>query len=196
MHSRVNQIVFVDANVWFSRTLRDWIGMLYVTPPIAPFEVRWTEDVFAELIYSLRRRHPDWEGSRITGIRDRLAEVFETGRVSDFQITSDYKGSDPLDAHVHAAAVACGADYLITANESDFKWDEDDSPYEVLTPDEFFLLVYDAVPELVAEVAVRMSRHWFKLLGDANIPERLKNAACPRFAERVLVTLHAHADKI
>lgn len=106
MYGPANQVVFVDANVWFSRTLRDWIGMLYVTPATAPFEVRWTEDVLAEVIHSLRRQHPDWDGRRITKVRDHIARTFEVGRVEDFVVGSDYQGRDPLDAHVHAAALA------------------------------------------------------------------------------------------
>lgn len=50
--------IFVDSNVWYSRTLRDWLGMLYVTPEAPPFHVRWTEDVLAELLYHLRKQHP------------------------------------------------------------------------------------------------------------------------------------------
>ena len=58
--------VFVDANVWFSRTLRDWIGMLYTTPDTPSFVVHWSEDVLAELIHHLRKRHPTWPGGRVT----------------------------------------------------------------------------------------------------------------------------------
>lgn len=86
-----HQVVFVDANVWFSRTLRDWIGMLYTTPDEPPFEIRWTEDVLAEVLYHLRRKHPDWDGNRITGIRDRSAGTFEVGRVADFTVGTDYE---------------------------------------------------------------------------------------------------------
>ncbi len=49
--------VLVDANVWYSRTLRDWIGMLYTTPDAPPFLVHWTEDIMAELLYHLRKEH-------------------------------------------------------------------------------------------------------------------------------------------
>ena len=42
--------VFVDANVWYSRTRRDWLGMLYTVPEVPAFQVHWTEDVLAELL--------------------------------------------------------------------------------------------------------------------------------------------------
>lgn len=191
-----NLIVFVDANVWFSRTLRDWIGMLYTTPDNPPFEVRWTEDVLAEVLYHLRRKHPDWDGSRITGIRDRLADTFEVRRVTDFAVGPDYKGRDVLDAHVHAAAIACEADILVTSNVADFVWDGNESPYDVLTPDEFLMLVDDAAPEFVAEVALRMCKHWLRLTGDAHLPQSLKDAGCPQFAGAVRQHLLANADQL
>ena len=71
-------VVFVDANVWYSRTLRDWVGRLYTLPETPPFEVRWTEDVMAEVLYSLRRKHPAWDGGRITRIRDLLQSTFDS----------------------------------------------------------------------------------------------------------------------
>ncbi len=103
----------------------------------SPIEIRRTEDVLAEVLYHLRRTHPEWDGSRITGVRDLIAGTFENGRVDDFVIGGDYRGKDGLDAHVHASAVACGADILLTTNVADFIWDENESPFEVLTPDEF-----------------------------------------------------------
>ena len=48
-------VIFVDSNVWYSRTLRERLGMLYVTPEAPPFHVQWTDDVLAELLYHLRK---------------------------------------------------------------------------------------------------------------------------------------------
>lgn len=144
--------VFVDANVWYARTLRDWIGMLYVTHDSSPFVVHWTEDVMAELIHGLRKQHPEWSGAKIGQVRELICGTFEAGRVGDFEIDGSYAGPDPHDAHVHAAAVACRADVLVTVNVDDFTWDENASPYELMHPDDFLLLVDDAAPDLVAKV--------------------------------------------
>lgn len=183
IHGR--QVVFVDANVWFSRTLRDWIGLLYLVGDAPPFEVRWTEDVLAELVYHLRKAHPDWRGSRITGIRDRLAGVFAGGRVDDFVIEETYSAKDRHDAHVHAAAVASGADVLVTFNVTDFEADEDELPYEVLHPDEFLSLLDEVAPEAVAAAVVGNARYWMARDGEVDLPGRLKAAGCPEFGERV-----------
>lgn len=177
------QVIFVDANVWFSRTIRDWIGMLYTLPDLPPFHVRWTEDVLAEVIYHLRKKHPQWTGKRITDIRDRLARTFEVGRVDDFVVPDDFRGPDVGDGHVHAAAIACGADMLLTYNTRDFA--DEGAPYEVLTPDEFLCLVDDATPALVAQAARRMCRFWLERIQEVDLPGSLRRAMCPHFAERV-----------
>lgn len=177
--------VFVDANVWYSRTRRDWLGMLYTIPEVPPFQVHWTEDVMAEVLHSLRKAHPDWDGRRLTGIRDRLAGTFEAGRVDDFMIDGTYKGPDAHDAHVHAAAIACRAEMLITCNIADYEWNENESTYEVVHPDEFLVLVDDAVPRLVGVVVEQMQRYWFERRGESNLPMHLRTADCPEFAERV-----------
>ncbi|WP_024286079.1 hypothetical protein [Cellulomonas sp. KRMCY2] len=186
--------VFVDADVWFSRTLRNWFGMLCTTPESPLFVVHWTEDVLAELIHHLRKTHPDWPGSRITDLRDRLSGTFEAGRVEEFTIDATYRGDDSGDAHVHAAAVACGADVLVTCNVGDFEWDENTSPYEVMHPDDILVLVDDSSPELVARVTAAMSEYWVRRAGEADLPQPLRTAGCPQFADRVLTHLQRMAS--
>lgn len=136
-------------------------------------------------MHGLRRKYPSWEGRRATGIRDRLAATFETGRVADFTIDETYRGADPLDAHVHAATVACGAHVLVTCNIADFRWDENTSSYEVMHPDEFLVLVDDCYPALVADTVNRMCGYWIRKRGEADLPRALRSAECPLFADRV-----------
>ncbi|ADG76158.1 conserved hypothetical protein [Cellulomonas flavigena DSM 20109] len=176
--------VFVDANVWFSRTLRDWLGLLYVLPDDPPFVVHWSEDVFAEVLYHLRKTHPTWPGHRISGIRDRLAGTFEAGRVDTYEIDSTYGGRELDDAHVHAAAVACGADVLLTFDVDDFDWDTNTSPYEVMHPDDFLVLLDDFCPELVKAAVDEMVGYWIARGLDADMPGRLRKSGCPQFADR------------
>lgn len=175
--------VFLDANVLYSRTLRDWLGLLYTIPDIPPFHVRWTEDVLAEVIYHLRRRHPEWSGSRIAAIRDRIAGTFEAGRVTDFEIDATWSGNDPNDSHVHSAAAGCGADILLTCNVSDFPADA--ATYEVYHPDDFFLLVDDSSPRLVRRAVVDQIQYWLRRDREPHLPQQLRAAGCPKFAERV-----------
>lgn len=81
--------VFVDANVPYSKTLRDWLGLLYTDQErVAPFQVFWSEDVLAEAMYHLRKHHPDWEGGKVPAIRDHIAQTFEVagGEVVEFGV--------------------------------------------------------------------------------------------------------------
>lgn len=172
------------------------MGLLYTVAEEPPFEVRWTEDVMAEFLYHLRDQHPDWEGARISTIRDRLVGVFETGRVADFVIDGSYKGKDPHDGHVHAAALAAGADILLTCNAADFVWDENTSPYEVFHPDDFFVLIDDDAPEIVAKAVVSSCKYWMARAGEADLPACLKAAGCPQFAKRVRRHLHGSAGRL
>ncbi len=125
----------------------------------------------------------------MTTIRDRLAGTFEAGRVVDFAIDGSYRGSDEGDQHVHAAAIACQADVLVTCNVADFEWDEATSPYEVMHPDDFLVLVDDSSPRLVADVVAVQCAYWVKRDGEADLPQRLEKAECPQFAERVRLHL-------
>lgn len=177
--------IFVDSNVWYSRTCRDWLGILRTILDDEPFHVLWSEDVLAEVVYHLRKNHPDWDGRRITGIRDRLAGTFELGRVDHYTIDPSYGGPDPHDAHVHAAALSGRADYLVTFNIQDFQWVGDSSPFEVMHPDTCLQLVNDSHPRHVAAATAAMMRYWFDQRGEADLPSQLRTAGCPAFAESV-----------
>lgn len=179
--------VFVDSNVFYSRTLRDWLGLLYTRRENPVFQVFWTEDVVAEVIYHLRRRNPGWDGAHTRNVRDVIARTFEVGRVADFTVDGSYQGADPHDAHVHAAALACSADILLTCNTRDFSagLDRDILPYEVMGPDDFFTLIDDLAPDVVADAAHEDAKYWFERTGEAHPPEQLRGAQAPNFAERV-----------
>ncbi|GLW91587.1 hypothetical protein Aglo03_24030 [Actinokineospora globicatena] len=187
--------VFVDANVLYSRTLRDWLALGQSLSPGEVYRVYWTEDVLAETLYHLRRDHPDWDGAKIAKLRDRLAAVFADGRVEDFVVDDSYQGADGNDRHVHAAAVACRADVLLTGDKGFVVAgaEADALPYEVYRPDEFFLLVDDIAPRLVAGVTREQTEYYLRVGGGrADLAEKLSGAGCPRFAERV----RAHQSRL
>lgn len=175
--------VFVDANVVFSRTLRDWLGLLYTESKGSLFQVFWTEDVLAEAMYHLRKKHPGLSGQQTARVRDLIAGTFEVGRVTDFAIDPGWAGTDPHDAHVHAAATACGADILLTTNQRDFV--SDSVTYSVYSPDELFVLVDDSASHVV-KAAVRSNvQYWMARRREPHLPQSLRDAGCPLFAERV-----------
>lgn len=87
----MTQRVLPDANVWYSKTLRDWLLLIEVCG--GPYKTCWTEDVLAETLYHLRRKHPDWEGARIAAVRDTIVRAAEGGRIDDFVVTADFPGA-------------------------------------------------------------------------------------------------------
>jgi predicted nucleic acid-binding protein len=181
--------VFVDANVLFSRTLRDWLALLYLQGDRSVFAVFWSEDVLAEVLRNLRREHPDWDGRQIVAVREKIAGTFEVGLVVDFVVDGSYAGGDPHDAHVHAAAVACGADLLLTCDVGHFP---ETPEYEAITPDHFFCLVDEAAPMLVREVVRDQARYWGIKRGEADLAGYLARAEAHGFAGRV----HRHLQAI
>ncbi|MEZ5210432.1 PIN domain-containing protein [Gordonia sp. (in: high G+C Gram-positive bacteria)] len=184
--------VFVDANVIRSRTLRDWLFLLRNAGDM--FSVCTTEDVIAEVVYTLRREKPDAPGYLTSSVHDRITEQLDY-RVEDYPAGAPgYCGSDPDDAHVHAAAVAAGVDIVLTADKGFTSLSEEDRdglPYEIYHPDEFFVLVDDSSPDTVRRVSGEQLEYWCakKPSGGANLPAALDDADCPRFAERVRLRL-------
>lgn len=185
--------MLVDANVLFSRTLRDWLFLLRNETEGGMFTVYATEDILAETLYRLRRRYPNAPGSLTSRAHDRICEQLDD-RVADYTIDGSYPGPDQNDAHVHAATVASGAGKLLTADSGFTKLDEEVAaqlPYEVHTPDSFFTLIDDSASLKVRAVTEEQLRYFLKRDGEADLPGRLKNAGCPSFAERVRVHLQA-----
>lgn len=180
--------VFVDANVLYSRTLRDWLALLQLRSDGEIYSVYWSEDVLCEAIYHLRRKHPGWDGAKITRIRDLHVRVFEHGRVDDFTVDGSFPGRDGNDRHVHAAALACTADVILTCDGGFSTGDaaSDSLPYEVYRPDEFFVLVDDSAPDAVRRVTREQTEYWYRRCGRAALTEHLMNANCPEFAQRVV----------
>lgn len=179
--------VLVDANVLFSRTLRDWLFLLKIGSEADMFTVHASQDIIAEVLYRLRRTYPNAPGRLTSGVHDRIVENLDN-RVSDFEVDGSYPGDDPDDAHVHAAAIACGAQILLTGDVG-FTGLPDDLadqlPYEVHTPDSFFVLVDDSAPFVVETVTAEQHAYWSSKPGHSDLVSMLLKAQCPQFAERI-----------
>lgn len=81
--------VLVDANVLFSRTLRDWLALLYLRSGQTMFEVMWTDDIMVEFQYHLRKKNPFLDDAQCGGVRRNLEDTFASGRVRNFTINPD-----------------------------------------------------------------------------------------------------------
>ncbi|ROP61116.1 PIN domain-containing protein [Curtobacterium sp. ZW137] len=179
----MHQRVFVDANVLCSRTLRDWTCLLRLRTD-GMFQLHTSEDVLAEVVYTLRRLRPERSGGAVTRLRAAiLASMDEL--IDEFDATLSYTGPDPDDRHVHAAAVAGGADILLTEDRG--LGNNDHALYTVHRCDEFFVLIDDSAPWMVRDVVQMQGRYWATRPNRASggLARALRDAGCPEFAARV-----------
>lgn len=185
----MTQRVLVDANVLASRILTDWLFHLRRCNN-GMFSIMWTRDIQAEAVRVMRRKHPDWSGSAI----ERRFEMMEA-LIDDTVVAPDgdysFSGADQGDFHVHAAAVAGRAHYILTDNRpEDFTSYPDNEEYEIINSDDFFNLVADSNQPGFVE-AVSGQFEYYSRPGLANDPLHvaLQRAGCPKFAERVKLAL-------
>lgn len=178
-----------DANVLFPRTTRDWLLLLKNASGGGMFQVAYTEDILAETVYRLRRKHPDLSGSQLTIIRDRIVETMDS-RIEDYPSGQDAEQiKDPFDRHLHAAAVAGRADCIITLDKGFTQLPpeaRDQLNYEIYTPDEFFVLVDDSSSSTVISALSQQIEYWNRHPAATKDPSQaLLDARCPDFAVRV-----------
>jgi hypothetical protein len=179
--------VFVDADVLFSRTLRDWLFLTKLESGGGMYTVATSLDVMAEATARYRDRHPTAPG----GVISRMFKLIEENideRVEEYTVEESFVGDDPGDAHVDAAARACGAEVLLTVDGGWHKMTDeqlDALPYEPQRPDDFFCIVEASSPNVIQKVIVRQMMFWFEKDGAVDLPAALRAAGCPEFADRV-----------
>lgn len=152
------------------------------------FTVCSTEDVIAEVIYTLRREKPTAPGSLTRSVHDRISDSLDY-RIETFPAGgAGYPGTDLNDTHVHAAAVADGCHMILTADKGFTTLPAEQVellPYEIYGPDDFFVLIDDSAPSVVRAVCADQFQYWCAKNGSVNLADRLEAAKCPRFAGRV-----------
>lgn len=161
----MTQRVFVDANVFFSKTLTDWLFLLRLRSE-GMFQVHSTEDVFAEVVANMRKKKPAAPG-RVTRrraeiLRNNVDEVIEDFPASG-EMGAPFTGKDAFDYHVHAAASAARADFVLTCNDaSDITQKPDSECYEVIHPDAFFCLVVRSNSACLLPIVREQLSYWSK----------------------------------
>ncbi|MBF6437418.1 PIN domain-containing protein [Nocardia cyriacigeorgica] len=188
--------VLVDANILYSRTLRDWLSLLYLRGGHEMFEVFWTEDIMAETLYHRRRNNPFLAEEQVGGIRRKIAQTFgENSLITGYTVDKGLDYPDSFDAHVHCAAVHADIDIVLTANGCDFEG-IDDLIYEIHSADDFFPLIDDHNHRLVRKVVCEQLAYWVPRRGKA-LPQAMREAGAPAFAERIRQHLQsADAERV
>lgn len=177
-------LVFLDANILVSRTLRDWFCIISQESGVDGIEPRWSEDVMTEYQYHVRKANPGWSEQQIGGWRRRLSEAFPAALITGYEITNTHLAAvrDPLDAHVIAAAEHGKVDYLVTANYSDFEPAVDGVEFEIYLPDQMLCLIAQRRPEAISKAARRQIEYWAKKSSNKTLHQALVDAGAPEFA--------------
>ena len=182
----------LDANVLFPFSLRDTLLRLAEPEPApapAPLYIPlWSDRILEEMVRNLV------EDGRMDQERaDRLASLmrsaFEEASVSDEAIAAleESMTNDPGDRHVLAAAVAGGAEAIITFNLDHFP-PEACEPFgvEATHPDEFLIAMYELAPDVVvAEVRQQAADLTNPPWGVDELLNALERAGVGEFAARL-----------
>ncbi len=179
-------IVFVDADVIYSSTLRSWLfnlsaGIEFKTSPA--FEVVVSEDVIAEAVARWRDANPTAHGGVVTTMSNNLRELCTV--VRDYDCSMPFPGADEGDIHVHAAALASKAGYLVT-NDNGFHSlpadVQDGLEYEIYRPDDFFVLASKQSQQRTLEATRKTLRYYASTPGESQMVAKLEAAGCAEFA--------------
>jgi predicted nucleic acid-binding protein len=140
-------VVLADANILFSRTLRDYV--LYAADEGA-IEVHWSRQILAEMSRNLRENlgFSHDSTSRLERLMNdyieyALVEV-DPGHLAAVEAVE----MDAKDRHVLAAALSADADILLTENTKDFpaEWMAEHG-IELLTAGQLLIRLADRFPD-------------------------------------------------
>lgn len=167
-----------------------WFTLLKQETGDSMFSMIVSEDVVVETQNGVRKRNPQAPGHTIALIRERLVEFCD-------EVIRDYPGlessifSDKYDWHVHSAIVAAGCNILVTNDAgflslSDSQLDE--LSFDVMTADQFLMLVHDSGPQFVSAVILKQVQHYARRTNKEprkKLSDALRDSMCPDFAAQV-----------
>lgn len=112
-------VVLADANILFSRTLRDYF--LYLADAGA-IEIHWSQQILDEMSRNLRKQIglSQAETDRLEALMNAYIEYALVDVEAEDLSTVEDVAMDPNDRHVLAAAISAGADILLSDNTPHF----------------------------------------------------------------------------
>ena len=154
-------IVLLDACVLYPASLRDLFLELALQARIHDlFFIRWTEEIQEEWINNLLERRKDLTRDKLDRTKSLMDSAFEDCEVlvTNYEHRiSDLELPDPDDRHVLAAAIECGAQFIVTVNVKDFPVNILKKQCSVIAkhPDNFLCELFDDNEELVKMLLLR-----------------------------------------
>lgn len=184
IESDLVRVVLGDANVLYSRVLRDYL--LYAADQEV-ISIAWSGRILDEVTRHLVANVPGFteeSGKRLVSAMNAAfprAEVEPTGE--HYQRLTDFSLPDEDDRHVLAAAIAAEAVVLCTANTKDFPESVTASVgVETMTPDTLLcLLITEFHPQMLAAHAAAVAS--LRGATDASTIRALRRAGAPAAPE-------------
>lgn len=152
-------VVLADANILFSRTLRDYV--LYAADEGA-IEVHWSREILAEMSRNLHENRGLSHAStaRLEQLMNEYIEyaLIEVDR-GDLAAVESVE-MDAKDRHVLAAALSADADILLTDNTKDFptSWMAEQG-MELLTAGELLIRLAESFPHKMRAAHAKVVRY-------------------------------------
>lgn len=176
-------IVLLDATALFGSVLRN---VLLLAHDHAIYQAKFTDEILEEMRAAVLRKYPDANMGRTVEL---IRENFSDALVRNYEGLIPAMTNDLGDRHVLAAAVACGAQLIVTDDLDHFP-DEACAIYniEVKTADEFLQDPWDLDAEGVVatlrEAAAGTTRPRLDVVG---VLEKLR-AVAPQFVGATLTS--------
>lgn len=148
--------VVLDTSVLFPPSLRD---LLLTLAALGALDVRWSDEILAELVRTVTGRYPDIDPERFRATTvAAMAAAFPDARVADWDWLVEEMDNEAADRHVAAAAVATGADAVVTFNTRDFGGAVLAARgVAVVTPGQLVNDLLDDLPDRVVHAVVEMA---------------------------------------
>lgn len=142
---------FLDTCALYSSTMRNTLLRIAEGEAFRPL---WSADVLAEL-ESVLEREAQVDPAKASRLIEQMQQAFPTAEVVDYGGLVDAMTCHPKDRHVLAAAVAGGAQVVVTFNLKDFPT-ESIEPHDigVVHPDGFLLDQLDLYPGRVGRALI------------------------------------------
>jgi predicted nucleic acid-binding protein len=152
-------IVILDACVLFPAPLRDLLIRLAAA---GLTRARWTEEILDECFRNIHAKRPELNERALTRTRELMNQAVRDPLVRGFEeLIHDLTLPDSKDRHVLAAAIAAGAEAIVTFNLRDFPKDQLNAfGIVAVHPDEvvagLLLTASGSVAEVITEQAVAL----------------------------------------
>jgi predicted nucleic acid-binding protein len=131
--------VVIDSCVLIKASLRDTLIRAYGADL---YRLHWSDDILTEVVRNLVENGMTTQAGA-ERLEQRFREVLEAAEVTGYSALIPAMTNHPKDRHVAAAAVAAGAQIIVTENLRDFPSSIEPFGIEAHTPDTFLVTLFD-----------------------------------------------------